>query len=90
MASSLTTPYWNQIAFAPIARDQGVTTLDADVVATAFVEGALGEFLLEAKTAAPGSLHLKHVTYEAGPAFIGAVTKATAAGVAEAHAHNVN
>jgi hypothetical protein len=72
-------------AFAPIVRDQGVTTIPADEVAAAFVEGAMRE-VLDEKGADPNKARaLKHVTYEAGPAFIGAVSKAVPRGVAAAH-----
>ncbi|EYF05003.1 hypothetical protein [Chondromyces apiculatus] len=77
-----------EMAYAPIARDQGVTTLPAEDVAKAFVEGALSEFLAaqRADRADPKKpLALKHVTYEAGPAFIDAVKKAIPLGVAAAH-----
>jgi hypothetical protein len=73
------------MAYAPIVRDQGVTTLPADEVAGAFVEGALGEFLEETK--AGKAVALTHVTYEAGPAFIDAVKKAVPRAVEAAHKH---
>lgn len=62
-------------AYAPIARDQGVTTLGADVVAEAFVRGALAEYETERAAGQPVN-QLKHVTFEAGPAFVGAVSNA--------------
>jgi hypothetical protein len=76
------------MAYAPIARDQGVTSLPADVVAEAFVEGAMREYLAASKSAPPGSLHLQSVTYEAGPQFVDAVSRATTKGVDEARAHS--
>jgi uncharacterized protein (DUF2062 family) len=75
-----------EMAYAPIARDQGVTSLAADRVAAAFVEGALAEFLTEQKADPRKAIGLKHVTYEAGPAFVDAVSKAVAEGVAAGHA----
>jgi hypothetical protein len=75
-----------EMAYAPIARDQGVTTIAADEVAAAFVEGALVEFLAEQKTEPRKAIHLERVTYEAGPAFVDAVSKAVARGVDSGHA----
>jgi hypothetical protein len=74
------------VAYAPIARDQGVTSLDADVVAAAFIEGAVVELLSEEKAEPRRPVALKRVTYEAGPAFVEAVTKAVARGVVAGHA----
>ncbi len=73
-----------QMAFAPVVRDQGVTKFAADEVAVAFVEGALGEW--HAAQRAGAQTKLKEVTYEAGPAFIDAVKNAMPRGVAVAHA----
>ena len=75
------------MAFAPIARDQGVTTLSPDAVAAAFVEAALVEYEAERRVAPDRPIPLKDVTYEAGPPFIDAVTRAVARGVDAAHAH---
>ncbi len=75
-----------EMAYAPIARDQGVTTLDADVVAAAFVEGAVTELLTEEKADPRAGQALRRVTYEAGPQFVEAVGKAVARGVAAGHA----
>jgi hypothetical protein len=75
-----------EMAYAPIARDQGVTTIPADEVAAAFVEGALVEFMLEQKTEPRKAIHLEHVTYEAGAAFVDAVSRAVARGVASGEA----
>jgi hypothetical protein len=72
-------------AYAPIVRDQGVTSIPADEVAAAFIEGALGEYLAEQRAEPTRAFALKRFTYEAGPAFVGAVTKATARGVLAAH-----
>jgi hypothetical protein len=74
------------MAFAPIARDQGVTTLPPDDVAAAFVEAALVEYEAERRAAPDKPIPLKDVTYEAGPPFIDAVTRAVARGVEAAHA----
>jgi len=74
------------LAYAPIARDQGVTSIAADEVAAAFVEGALAEFLEERAADPAKPFALKHVAYEAGPAFVQAVSKATSRGVDAAHA----
>ena len=74
-------------AYAPIARDQGVTTLAADDVAAAFVEGALTEFFAERRAAPSTAPQLKHVTYEAGAQFVEAVGKAVARGVDAARGH---
>jgi len=76
----------SDMAYAPIARDQGVTSLSADVVAAAFVEAALGELIDERAARAGDALALQHVTYEAGPQFVDAVSKAVARGVEAAHA----
>jgi len=73
------------MAFAPIVRDQGVTTFAADDVAQAFVEGALLEFGSERRAAPASDLALRDVTYEAGPQFVESVSKAVARGVAAAH-----
>ena len=67
-------------------RDQGVTTLGADQVAAAFVEGALVEWSTARRADPQAPLRLKEVTYEAGPAFIEAVKKAVPSGVEAAHA----
>jgi hypothetical protein len=77
----------DDMAYAPIARDQGVTSISADDVAAAFVEGALAEFLAERSAEPTKPRKLKHVTYEAGPMFVQAVSKATSRGVDAAHAH---
>lgn len=77
----------SDMAYAPIARDQGVTSINADDVAAAFIAGALTEFLDERRADPQRPVHLKHVTYEAGPPYIDAVKKAAAAGVAAAHQH---
>jgi hypothetical protein len=74
------------MAFAPIVRDQGVTTFAADDVAQAFVEGALVEFGSERRAAPASDFGLRDVTYEAGPQFVESVSKAVARGVAVAHA----
>lgn len=74
------------MAFAPVVRDQGVTSIPADQVATAFIEGALVEWGTARRTDPQAPLRLKEVTYEAGPAFIADVTKAVPAGVEAAHA----
>jgi hypothetical protein len=76
----------NEMAYAPIARDQGVTSLSADAVAAAFVEGALAEFLSERSATPAKPLNLRHVTYEAGPTFVESVSRATSRGVEAAHA----
>jgi len=76
----------SDMAYAPIARDQGVTTIAADEVAAAFVEGALTEFSTEQNAGATKPMKLQHVTYEAGAAFVDAVTKAVSRGVAASHA----
>jgi hypothetical protein len=75
-----------QMAFAPVVRDQGVTTFPADQVAVAFVEGALVEWGNERRASPQAPAHLKAVTYEAGPTFIAAVKDAIPRGVAAAHA----
>lgn len=75
-----------QMAFAPVVRDQGVTTIGADQVAAAFIEGALVEWRTARSTDAQTPLRLKAVTFEAGPAFIQDVTKAVPTGIAAAHA----
>ncbi len=75
----------SHMAFAPIARDQGVTALPPDDVAAAFVEGALVEYDAERRTSS-APIPLQDVTYEAGPPFIEAVTRAVARGVGAAHA----
>jgi Cytosol aminopeptidase family, N-terminal domain len=75
------------MAFAPIARDQGVTSLPPDDVAAAFVEGALVEYQAE-RRASNTPIPLQDVTYEAGPPFIEAVTRAVARGVEAAHARS--
>jgi Cytosol aminopeptidase family, N-terminal domain len=77
----------DHMAFAPIARDQGVTSLPPDDVAAAFVEGALLEYEAERRAAPDKPILLKDVTYEAGPPFIEAVTRAVGRGVEAAHAH---
>jgi hypothetical protein len=76
----------DHMAFAPIARDQGVTTLPPDAVAAAFVEAALVEYQVERRATPDRSIALQDVTYEAGPPFIDAVTRAVTQGVAAAHA----
>ena len=73
------------MAFAPVVRDQGVTTFAADDVAQAFVEGALVEFGSERRAAPASDFALRDVTYEAGPQFVQSVSKAVARGVAAAH-----
>jgi Cytosol aminopeptidase family, N-terminal domain len=73
------------MAFAPIVRDQGVTTFAADDVAQAFVEGALVEFGNERRAAPASDFALRDVTYEAGPQFVESVSTAVARGVAAAH-----
>jgi hypothetical protein len=73
------------MAFAPIARDQGVTTLPPNDVAAAFVEAALVEYQVERRATPDKPVRLQDVTYEAGPPFIDAVTRAVAQGVAAAH-----
>jgi hypothetical protein len=74
-------------AFAPIVRDQGVSTLPPDDVAAAFVEAALVEYQTERRAAPDKPIALQTVTYEAGPPFIDAVSRAVARGVQAAHAH---
>lgn len=76
----------DHMAFAPVVRDQGVTTLGADEVAAAFVEAALLEYHAERRADPAKPAALQDVTYEAGPPFIDAVTKAVARGVEAAHA----
>jgi hypothetical protein len=76
----------DHMAFAPIVRDQGVTAFAADEVAAAFVEGALVEYQAERRADPARPLSLRSVTYEAGPPFIDAVTRAVARGVEAAHA----
>jgi hypothetical protein len=73
------------MAYAPIARDQGVTSINADDVAAAFIAGAVTEFLEQRRAHPDRPIALQHVTYEAGPPYIDAVKKAVAAGVAAAH-----
>jgi hypothetical protein len=73
------------MAFAPVVRDQGVTTLAAGDVAQAFVEGALVEFGSERRAAPASDFELRDVTYEAGPQFVESVSTAVARGVAAAH-----
>lgn len=75
-----------QMAFAPVVRDQGVTKFGADEVAMAFIEGALVEWGTERRASQQAPLHLREVTYEAGPAFIDGVRKAVPRGVEAAHA----
>jgi hypothetical protein len=75
-----------QMAFAPVVRDQGVTAFAADEVAAAFVEGALVEYHAERRAEPARPMPLQSVTYEAGPPFIDAVTRAVARGVEAAHA----
>lgn len=75
-----------QMAFAPVVRDQGVTTIGADQVAAAFIEGALVEWHTARRSDPHAPLRLKGVTYEAGPAFIQDVTKAVPIGIEAAHA----
>jgi hypothetical protein len=70
------------VAFAPIARDQGVTSFPPGDVAAAFVEGVIVE-LAEQRRREPNAVRaLKHVTYEAGPAFVDAVREGVARGLA--------
>ena len=75
----------DHMAFAPIARDQGVTSLTPDDVAAAFVEAALVEYQVERRGMPDKPILLQDVTYEAGPPFIAAVTQAVVQGVAAAH-----
>lgn len=75
------------VAYAPIVRDQGVTTIPPDEVAAAIVEGALAEFLTEQKTEPRKAIHLKHVIFEAGPAFVDAVSKGVSRGLESGRAH---
>lgn len=77
-----------QMAFAPVVRDQGVTRLGADEVAAAFVEGALTEWAAARRAAPQTPAPLREVTYEAGPAFIASVQAAVPRGVAAAHARS--
>jgi hypothetical protein len=76
----------SEMAFAPIVRDQGVTSLGPAEVAAAFVEAALVEYRREQRADPARPLPLRKVTYEAGPPFIEAVTKAVAHGVEAAGA----
>jgi hypothetical protein len=76
----------DHMAFAPVVRDQGVTKFGADDVAAAFVEAALVEYHTERRADPAKTPALVDVTYEAGPPFIDAVTKAVARGVEAAHA----
>ncbi len=78
------------MAFAPIVRDQGVTTFAADDVAQAFVAGALVEFGSERRAAPASDFALRDVTYEAGPQFVESVSKAVARGVTAAHTELAN
>ncbi len=74
------------MAFAPIARDQGVTSFPPGDVAAAFVEGVIVE-LAEQRRREPNAVRaLKHVTYEAGPAFVEVVKEGVARGVVNGHA----
>ncbi|APR80836.1 Peptidase M17, leucyl aminopeptidase-like protein [Minicystis rosea] len=74
------------MAFAPIARDQGVTSLPPEDVAAAFIEGALVEYHAVRRATPDMPIALREVTFEAGAPFIDAVTQAVARGVAAAHA----
>lgn len=75
----------DRMSFAPIVRDQGVTTIEADAVAEAFIDAAAREYL-RAKQAEPSrSLALREVTYEAGPQFVDKVKVAVEKAVAAAH-----
>ena len=68
------------MAFAPVVHDQGVNTFPPDEVAAAFVETALVECAAERRAAPDKPISLKDVTYEAGPPFIDAVTRAVVRG----------
>lgn len=74
------------MAFAPVVQDQGVTQFAADAVAVAFIDGALVEWDSELRANPQQPRHLMDVTYEAGPAFIQAVTAAVPQGVEAAQA----
>ena len=75
------------VAYAPIARDQGVTTIPADAIAAAIAEGALAEFLTEQKTEPRKAIHLKRVVFEAGPAFVDVVSRGLESGRQRAEPH---
>jgi hypothetical protein len=75
------------VAYAPIVRDQGVTTIPADAVAAAIAEGALAEFLTEQKTEPRKAIHLKQMTFEAGPAFVDVVSRGLESGRQRAEPH---
>jgi hypothetical protein len=74
------------MAFAPVVRDQGVTTFSADDAAVAFIDGALFEWSTEMRANPQVPARLKAIAYEAGPAFIEAVKKAVPRGIQAAHA----
>lgn len=74
------------MAFAPVVRDQGVTTFGADEVAAAFVEGALAEWDTAHREHPVAPLALQEVVYEAGPAFIDSVKAAIPRAMTAAHA----
>ena len=77
----------DEMAYAPIARDQGVTSIAPGDVAAAFVEGALGEYLTERGVDPSALLRLRRGTFEAGPTFVDSVAKAIPRGVEAARAH---
>ena len=78
--------YGESLAARHLVRDQGMTLFTAEEVAAAFIEGALVQWGSQQRQNPQPPRRLIEVTYEAGPAFIQAVTAAVPRAVAAAHA----